>query len=498
MNYLISNKLKIAIYVFIILASIACKKQLIGNLNNNKNPETHTLIDTIIRSGNNRYASLVKIHWWGDDADGFVTAYEYTFDKNISTSTQWKKVIGLDSVFTLITPAGSDTADFIFSIRAVDNKGAVDETPARVKYPVKNTSPTIAFVNGIYNPTYTFPVVKLAWQTNDLDGFDNIDHLELIWNDTTLQPTKISATINSAIFEASSLTANNTATKIYPNNITKALDSVVANFKLQANNQLYIRVVDKSNSKSNWVSSYQFYVRKPSSKILLLDAYTSTSASTLSFYAQRMINKSITSFDTLKLFEQSAGQYTQLSSDVATQSKIFNLFNTIIWFGDNTSNSLFMAQKTLNAFITNGGKIFMANKLQSLFDPNSSLLSITPASALLQYADTTLLYQTDSLAISNAAGYPVLKNTTYIPVIKPLLLSAGSYSLYNAHLSTKNTLTNPSPPYPLFTGISSIIAADKPAGQNPHFIYSEVELQLLNGNNNIDVMWAKLMAEFGL
>ncbi|MEY2830694.1 MAG: hypothetical protein RIQ33_2552, partial [Bacteroidota bacterium] len=335
-------------------------------------------------------------------------------------------------------------------------------------------------------------------QTNDLDGFDNIDHLELIWNDTTLQPTKISATINSAIFEASSLTANNTATKIYPNNITKALDSVVANFKLQANNQLYIRVVDKSNSKSNWVSSYQFYVRKPSSKILLLDAYTSTSASTLSFYAQRMINKSITSFDTLKLFEQSAGQYTQLSSDVATQSKIFNLFNTIIWFGDNTSNSLFMAQKTLNAFITNGGKIFMANKLQSLFDPNSSLLSITPASALLQYADTTLLYQTDSLAISNAAGYPVLKNTTYIPVIKPLLLSAGSYSLYNAHLSTKNTLTNPSPPYPLFTGISSIVAADKPAGQNPHFIYSEVELQLLNGNNNIDVMWAKLMAEFGL
>jgi hypothetical protein len=59
------------------------------------------------------------------------------------------------------------------------------------------------------------------------------------------------------------------------------------------------------------------------------------------------------------------------------------------------------------------------------------------------------------------------------------------------------TKTN-SPPYPLWKGNSSLIAADKPATQNPHFIYSEVDLQLLNGNNNIDVMWGKMMGEFGL
>jgi hypothetical protein len=488
------------INLFLILAIVvgfaSCKKQLIGDINANKSPETHTIIDTIIRNGNTRFPSLVKINWWGDDADGFIVAYEYTFDKTITAATQWKKLKGLDSTFSLITPAGTDTADFIFSVRAIDNKGAVDESPARVRYPVKNSAPTITFTTGIYNPTYTFPVVRLYWQTNDLDGADNIDHLELIWNDTTLRPTSISATITSAIFEATNLTSNNTTTKIYPNNITKALDSVVANMKLQANNQLYIRVVDKSNAKSHWVSSYNFYVRKPSSTILLVDAYASTSSTTTAFYAQRMINKSHPIFDTMLLFKQSAGQYVELGADDATRRKVFKLFNTIIWFGDNTATSLGIAQKTLTDFSSNGGKIFMVNTLQKLFDANSASLSFTPASAMLEYTDTSFLYQNDSLAVSAASGYPTLKNTQFITVIKPLILASGAYSLYDAHLSMK-TKTN-SPPYPLWTGNSSIIAADKPSGQNPHFIYSEVDLQLLNGNANIDVMWGKMMAEFGL
>ncbi|MFM2224131.1 MAG: hypothetical protein RJA07_333 [Bacteroidota bacterium] len=498
MKFLSSRSIYFVIIVVAIVAGFAsCKKQLMGDITANKNPETHTIIDTIIRNGNTRFPSLVKINWWGDDADGFIVAYEYTFDKNITAATQWKKLKGLDSTFTLITPAGIDTADFIFSVRAIDNKGAVDESPARVRYPVKNSAPTINFTTGIYNPTYTFPVVRLYWQTNDLDGADNIDHLELIWNDTTLHPTSISATITSAIFEATTLTSNTSTTKIYPNNITKALDSVVANMKLQANNQLYIRVVDKSNAKSRWVSSYNFYVRKPSSTILLVDAYAATSPSTVSFYAQRMVNRSHPIFDTMLLFKQSAGQYLELGADDATRKKVFKLFNTIIWFGDNTATSLGIAQKTLTDFIGNGGKIFMVNTMQKLFDNNSPLLSITPAATMVEYTDTALVWLADSLALSPASGYPTLKNMVYIPVVKPMQLASGAYSLYDAHLSLKNTITNQTP-YPLWVGNSSIIAADKPTGQNPHFIYSEIDLQLLNGNNNIDIMWGKMMGEFGL
>ncbi len=398
----------------------------------------------------------------------------------------------------MITPAGVDTADFSFNIRAVDNKGAVDPTPAHVGYPVRNTAPTIVFSPGIYNPTYTFPVVRLYWQATDLDGADNLDHLELIWNDTTLRPVKLDPSVVSAIFEATSLTNNITTTRIYPNNNIAALDSVVSNFKLQNNNKLYIRAVDKSNTKSPWVASYSIYVRKPSSPILLIDAYTSPSTSAEIFYGQRMVNKGYSTFDTIKLFEKNGGQFTQLAADNATQDKIFKLFSSIIWFGDNTNNSLFLAQKTTNDFFANGGKMFMANKLESLFDENSPLLSLTPAQSLFLNKDTTLLLQVDSLASSTKSGFPTLKNTAYIPVIKPMQLLPGSVNLYSSHLSVKDNVNNPPPPYPLWTGTSSIIAEKLNSNNVPVMIYSEVELQSLNGNNNIDLMWAKILGELGL
>jgi hypothetical protein len=174
------------------------------------------------------------------------------------------------------------------------------------------------------------------------------------------------------------------------------------------------------------------------------------------------------------------------------------LFDCIIWFGDNTTNSLFIAQKTINSFIGKGGKMFMANKLQPLFDANSPLLGITPASSLLNKTDTTFLFQTDSLATSNNVGWPVLKNSSLIPVIKPLQLLPGAVSYYDAALSVKDTKNNPPPPYPLWKGNSCIMAADKPVGQNPHFIYCELELQLLNSTaTNLDTMWDKIMGELG-
>jgi hypothetical protein len=218
----------------------------------------------------------------------------------------------------------------------------------------------------------------------------------------------------------------------------------------------------------------------------------------MNFYGQRMTNNGHPTFDTIRLFEKIGGQFSQLAADNATQSKIFKLFNGIIWFGDNTNNSLFLAQKTTNDFFSNGGKMFMANKLESLFDENSPLLSLTPAQSLYNNNDTTLLLQVDSLANSTKAGFPILKSTVYIPIIKPLQLLPGAINLYSSHLSVKDNINNPPPPYPLWMGNSSIIAEKSNSNNQPVMIYSEVELQSLNGNNNIDLMWAKILTELGL
>jgi len=489
-------------YLFLGLLAItfwsACKNSLLGDLKANQAPDTHTIIDKIVRSGTNRFPSLVSIRWWGDDPDGYIKGYEYTFDYPISAASKWKAITGNDSTFSLTTPAGIDTADFHFSIRAIDNRGLKDESPASVIYPVRNTIPTVAFKQGVYNPLKTFPVVRLYWEGFDLDGADNISGYEVVWNDTTLAPTALSASVSSAIFEAKNIAAATTNSYIYANSNVTKLTTEVVGMKINANNNLYIRVIDISGAKSNWTASYTFFIKRPSSDKLLVDAYTSPSSSAVQFYNQRMIMQGYSDADTLRLFEKVGGSYSQLSADIATQTKIFSLFKLIVWFGDNTANSLFLAQKSLNTFISNNGKLFMANTMQNLFDPNSTLLGFTPAQNLETYKDSLFLYQIDSLANSNKAGFPTIKNTLFLPVIKPLQLSPNAYSIYTAHLSVKDTKNFPPPPYPLWIGNSTIIAGLKnPVTNAPYFVYSEVELQNLDGLNNIDVMWDYLLQELG-
>src|SRR5262245_19956351 len=105
----------------LVLAYVSCKNSFKGDLHPNIPPETFTVVDTIIRLGDNRFNSQVEVSWWGDDPDGYVAGYEYTFDSLISENTEWHFTIKQDSVFLLPTPPGQDTLDFKFHVRAIDN-----------------------------------------------------------------------------------------------------------------------------------------------------------------------------------------------------------------------------------------------------------------------------------------------------------------------------------------------------------------------------------------
>ena len=477
----------------------ACKEGILGNLLPNKAPDTHTIIEVINRSGGTRFPSSVKIQWWGDDPDGYVQSYQYTFDYPVTASAHWHAITGNDSLFSLTTPAGIDTADFHFSIRAIDNEGLADPTPASVSYPVKNSNPSVQFMPGIYNPTRTFPVVRLYWQGSDPDGFDNIAGYQMVWNDTAQTALELGPSVSSIILEGQNWTGSTTNCNVYINNNTSTPSSkTLGGMKLNASNICYIRIKDISGAYSHWVASYTMYIKKPNSTKLLIDAYTNTSAATLNFYSTRMINQNYTDCDTLKLFEKVGGVYSQLSADNATQSKILKYFKLIVWFGDNTGNSLFLAQKSLNDFFTGGGKLFMAMPMDKSFSGNSSSLAFTPAAALTEYNDTSCIYSIDSLSNSNLSGFPTLKNSNYTPNIKPFILAPNAYSIYNAHLNWNTILSAPIFPLPAWHGSSCIIAGLKnAASQQTVMVYSQVDLQNLNANTNIDLAWAQILQTLG-
>ena len=174
-----------------------------GVVEGNQAPETGTVIDTIIRTGEDRLTSQVEITWWGDDPDGYVIGFEFTFDQPADESSNWQFTDKTDSIFVLAPSPGFDTMDFRFSVRALDQFGKADPTPASVTYPVKNSKPEVRFDTLSTFPIFNFPVVKMAWVGSDADGEGNLKRYELYWNDTTATPFMVEPIVSAATFVAS-------------------------------------------------------------------------------------------------------------------------------------------------------------------------------------------------------------------------------------------------------------------------------------------------------
>lgn len=482
-----------ALGVFLVAA---CGNSLQGDLKPNEAPETFTVVDTIIRIGTDRFNSQVQISWWGDDPDGVIRGFEYTFDTIISESTVWHYTMNYDSMFLLPTLPGQDTLDFRFSVRAVDNYGLRDPSPAQLTYPVKNSAPTVVFTPAANNPLSTFPVIRFYWQGKDPDGAANLNYYECCWNDTNQLPYRIDIAATGAIFEAEDLQSDVPLCRVYINNNTVAQQELMNGLVLNDTNVLYIRAVDLALSTSPFVASYKLFVRKPASEILLVDGYTSAGSAVTDFYRENLAATGIAPVDTMRIFEQFNGNYTQLAPDNLTQSKLFALFNTIVWFSNDAVNSLSLGERSLNDFFNNNGKLFMSVYVSSLFDEQSDFLSFTPIQSFVVPEDTTLLL-TDTSSVTHAEiGYPDLRSTSFLGVVRPFVPAAGASPLYDASLIAKDNATLS---LSAWKGISTVIAKKKHVNGETNFVISVLEIHKLNGAGNIGAFFSEVFInEFGL
>ncbi len=107
-----------------------CRDELGTELDTNLPPDTY-LTGAPAESTTNFYQ--VHFHWYGNDADGRVVRFEYaitdSFPADEDTIT-FHPTTRTDSVFTFRVGAGQQVLGHRFYIRAIDNEGAVDETPA--------------------------------------------------------------------------------------------------------------------------------------------------------------------------------------------------------------------------------------------------------------------------------------------------------------------------------------------------------------------------------
>jgi hypothetical protein len=139
-------------------------------------PETSVYIQGAVDTVNHR----VHLYWFGSDPDGYVVAYQMRFVRG-SADPKWDTLYCAmpgrctDSVFTVLT-GDSSLIHTQFEIRAMDDKGLVDPTPAVQRFTLTNQAPRVHITNPYAldfqgrTKDSTFASATINWTVDDPDG----------------------------------------------------------------------------------------------------------------------------------------------------------------------------------------------------------------------------------------------------------------------------------------------------------------------------------------
>ncbi|MFY7733491.1 MAG: hypothetical protein ACOVSR_08395 [Bacteroidia bacterium] len=485
------KNIKYLFFVLTIITVFACKKGYEGNFNNSPNPETFMAVSKIERSGTNRLTTRVDAYWWGTSANGFVVGYEVSID----SMKTWTYTNRSDSTLLLTIPIGSDTANIDVYVRAIDNIGQKDLTPASLAYPVRNSAPSVSLYNiAGKKTTKSFPAVHFFWTSSDADGLQDINGFDIFLNDTNSNPYSIQGNVLDVTIMADNLFSDSCF--VFPGTKNKALEGRIKGIKYNDWNYFYIKAFDKAGLRSAFVYD-SIFIKKPVSKTLFVNAYL-TSRNTPQKFINDRINTFVPLFDTLYLNNRDAQQNNfEQSPDALTQSRVFSFFNKIIWVSDEgaTAASLSLAQQSTVDFFENGGQMFMMCNFGSDIPNELESFGFTPIQKLVTDSSGLAIRMNINDEITPFDNtWPTLKCNTIISSARPFYTQTASSgtsnfdSLYNAKLIT----LGPGGVRP-FNGQSTVVAKRISLKYNKTaMVFMSLPIQNLNGNNNASIFLEKV------
>lgn len=437
--------------LLLLLLAAACSESITDTPHPNQPPETWLSLhpDGDLRTTTSRQ----HVHWWGDDPDGFIAGYYISFDNR-----SWSFTTRNDSVFAL-TLSGSDTT-YSFWVRAVDDQGngvwdadgafgaepyldangngrydegetftdlgAVDPTPADIRYPIRNSPPVVRFVQGSDVPDSTFTVATFAWQGSDLDGDETISEYLYALNDTT----------------------NPGAWKRLPRSTT-FLTLKEADGLREGNNVFFLKALDIAGAESRIVrmpdSSRSWHVRKPKGEVLIVDDYGPADASA-GFYAAVTDTMFGGRFRNADVFDIRSGASSTTRGKLLppyinpTFIETLKLFRYVIWYCDNRP-TVDVAQLSLPEFQRWGGFIlYTASFPESAIDPRGGITDYAPIDSLSPAPITFVPAGTKAEADPESPGYPLLtRDTQGTPVafVRNLFRKINARNLYRFEASSR-------------------------------------------------------------
>ncbi len=441
-----------------------CSEKFSDNPHPNQPPETY--ISVFSNSDLNPTISQRTIHWWGDDPDGIVVGYIYTFVENAENVSDWDSTApNLDWTFTQKTSqnftlklSGADTL-YTLRVKAIDDLGAVDLSPAIQKFPVINSIPSVKFPLGTDVPETTFTVATFLWSGSDPDGADNIDKYQYVLDDTTNDEAWIDLDHN---VKSITLTASEALT--------------------EGNHIFFLRVIDIAGAISPVIRMPRdqndvWYVREPKSKFLIIDDYNIAN-DTDDFY-KNTLSPLVGTFDVWDI--KSNGKAQEPPSAIAFYTTLL-LFDKIFWYSDAEFN-FEKAQVSIPKFLDAGGKIIISNAFQEFSSNQGDPLDFSPVDSLGSRISRITRGQAvlPTINYSNM-GFPELKvNTAIIPNVYPLVPKENAVIFYQ--------LSENSSRWPGTTPPIAIIDSEA------SFVFFGLPLANLNGNNSVSLVFEKILNE---
>lgn len=421
--------------------SIGCSNPFVGAPLPNLPPETLLWVDTIATA----QQSQAHLFWRGDDPDGFVIGFLVSLN-----GKEWYYTQRRDTVVSFTV--GTEDTLYLIAVAAVDNsaprlpragarvefvdsngngthddgesfvglEGAVDPTPARLSYPVRNSPPrlfwgsdtTEAAARSVWLPETTFTVATFRFTAVDPDGPNQIAYYEWALNDTSHWNLLPATTEFFTLREADGL-------------------------RPETENRLFLRATDIGGLRSP-VLEYpppgrRWYVHKPKGPLLLIHDYGIADGAD-TFYTnalQRIAGGRLRDrFDVLDIRSGRTAQSPPRNIPPFLSPmfvETLRLFEAILWYGD-PQFALDIAQAVLPEYVRSGGKVLLVTTLPSVINPSAAYSDIAPIDSLSQRE----LFSTPAALPNGTILLPdsTLPEGSYPALIKERGVAVGIHALF--------------------------------------------------------------------
>jgi len=435
-----------------LLAGCGVKGTLVPNLP----PETVVFVSGPVDTLNH----VVHLRWFGSDPDGSVSRYEFRWVYPAGAgpagydSSLWVPTTRTDSTFTLFTPAGYSMPTFV--VRAIDNAGEPDPTPARETFQFSNAPPVVHLTN-LPLPT-TFPVVTITWTATDPDG--DIAHASyLVW----LDANEANATL---------VPAGNQFT------LPPTMFSNGAGGYVGGPHRVHIRAVDDGGAVSA-PDSASWNVMLPQGNVLLVDDHPGTT--TVDAAYTNALNNQLGGASAYTLVNLEANNPFRSATDLQFA---FGFFQSILWYQENNtarSGLLPLAEPAIRATLAAGHNFYVCSTslvgADAALPGPSFLTDIVGADSVRvnQHVQSTNFFIASGsiLRPGPAAPYDSLKAVATASNVDALVLKDSTEAAFIAPPIVLDSLQ---------TGDWAVGVDRVPAGGTGRFVYLTFPLRFLGGN----------------